>query len=218
VADLLSAVATLAWPVLAAAVFVLLYPTMKGVIKSRGFTVKVGAMEVTVQQVSDQLRSQVDDLQKTVLEIQNRLHQPAAPPATTAVSSPKRILWVDDKPQNNAIEIASLRESGFDIVAATSTDQALEFVSRTTVPYGVIISDMGRKERGLFQPEAGLHLLRQLRDIGDGTPFIFYTAHKHVRAYAQQVRALGAVGITASSSELKQLLQSVGGTLTVALP
>jgi CheY-like chemotaxis protein len=213
--ELLNAVAALAWPLLAAAVFGLLYPTLRGVIQSRGFTVKVGSMEVTVQQVSDQLRTQVDDLQKRVLELQERIGASAAdaPTATataTESSTARRVLWVDDNPHNNALEIASLRDNGVDVVQARSTAEALALARDTRHPYSVIVSDMGRKEDTGFRSDAGLQLLSQLRNAGDNTPFVIYASDRAVRTHARNASAMGALGITASPSELKRLLQQAG--------
>src|SRR5437868_129292 len=68
--DIVNLVTGLAWPVLVAIVIVLLLPGIRSVISSRGFTVKAGGMEITVQQASDQLATGVDDLRNRVISLE----------------------------------------------------------------------------------------------------------------------------------------------------
>jgi CheY-like chemotaxis protein len=86
-AAVLEGISKVAWPLLAIYVLWLFYPAVMRVIESRGFKVKVGEMEVTVQDVSDQLANQVADLQKKVEELRRQLGQvrasDAAPPAVS---------------------------------------------------------------------------------------------------------------------------------------
>ncbi len=53
-----------------------------------------------------------------------------------------RILWVDDRPDNNRFERQALEALGIDIDLSTSTDDALGKIRRRS--YDLIISDMGR--------------------------------------------------------------------------
>jgi len=48
--ELVKAMSAFAWPVLAAIAFYMLFPTLREMVKSRAFTVKVGKYELTVQQ------------------------------------------------------------------------------------------------------------------------------------------------------------------------
>jgi CheY-like chemotaxis protein len=70
--EILQAISSLAWPVLAGVALVVLLPTMKKIIASRGFTIKFGGTELSVQDASDQLSTQVQDLQNQVVELKQR--------------------------------------------------------------------------------------------------------------------------------------------------
>jgi CheY-like chemotaxis protein len=81
----------------------------------------------------------------------------------------KNVLWVDDRPNNNEYERRVFEElADIQFTLALSTKEALEILSKRR--FGVIISDMGRKEG----PREGYVLLDALRGRGDSTPFFIY--------------------------------------------
>lgn len=207
VSAILEAVSRLIWPILVAVVLWKLYPSVRMIIENRGFTVKVGEMEITVQEASDQLRAQVEDLQKVVSDLRLQIQQRAEPAARPYVAAPpaekpiRRLLWVDDNPENNAYEIASLRDR-VEVRQATSTDDALRMLLSGRFDADAVVSDMGRNERGGFQPTAGLALATALREAGIEVPIFFYTSHQSVERYREEVMASGGNGITASPVEL----------------
>src|SRR5712691_8180050 len=107
-AELVTAISQLAWPVIVAVLIWRLYPAIRAVADSRAFRVKVAGMEISVQQASEQLQSQIDDLRRKLSEIREvTAHQSTGPQPSPPVLS-RRILWVDDKPSNNAYAIAQL--------------------------------------------------------------------------------------------------------------
>ena len=67
--ELLKAIADLAWPILAATILLFLLPTIIKILKSRGVTIKYGNMELSVQDASDQLRRQIEDMQDRIRKI-----------------------------------------------------------------------------------------------------------------------------------------------------
>ncbi len=106
-----------------------------------------------------------------------------------------RILWVDDRPDNNRFERQALEALGIDIDLSTSTDDALGKIRRRS--YDLIISDMGRPP----DARAGYTLLDQLHSSGNQIPFVIYAssrAPEHVR----ESREHGAIGCTNSPQEL----------------
>lgn len=106
-----------------------------------------------------------------------------------------RVLWVDDRPDNNRFERQALEALGIDIDLSTSTDDALGRIRHRS--YDLIISDMGRPP----DARAGYTLLDQLRGSGNQIPFVIYAssrAPEHVR----ESRAHGAIGCTNSPPEL----------------
>ena len=77
------------------------------------------------------------------------------------------VLWVDDRPENNAYEQRVLTALGMRLDHARSTAEALAKVGRSG--YDVILSDMARS-----MPDSGLGLLRKLREGGCRTEVVFY--------------------------------------------
>ena len=216
-AEVLKAIADLAWPVLAAIIFLALLPTIAKVLRSRGVTIKYGDMVLSVQDASDQLRKQVEDIQN---QIQNLAAQRSAtlpsvddhdsmePQEEEIISIRRSILWVDDKPTNNAHEIAKLEGDGYDISTAESTSAALTLLQSGTKKPDVIITDMGRREGLRYNRTAGIDLIRGIRAQGLETPVYIYCSAKGARQYAAGVRNAGGNGITASPIKLFELVAS----------
>lgn len=85
-----------------------------------------------------------------------------------------RILWVDDDPSNNELEIAALRERGVDVDCATNNEEALDRVADDPAAYDLILSDI---DRGAEGSKAGLALPPRLRAAGVEAPIAFYVGH-----------------------------------------
>lgn len=117
----------------------------------------------------------------------------------------RRILWVDDQPATNAYELAALRDRGIDVIEVLSTEDALRRLSEDSAFDGVV-TDMHRREAGQTRPEAGLQLLRTMRQQEFDIPVVVYTSLRSAERYGTKVRELGAVGATAAASELFELL------------
>ncbi len=81
-----------------------------------------------------------------------------------------RILWVDDRSENNVYERKAFEAQGIEFTLALSTDGALELLK--TNNFSAIISDMGRKEGA----QEGYVLLEKLRAMGDKTAFRIYAS------------------------------------------
>jgi CheY-like chemotaxis protein len=113
-----------------------------------------------------------------------------------------RILWVDDRPDNNRFERQTLEALGIDIDLSTSTEDALEKVRRRS--YDLIISDMGRPP----DARAGYTLLDQLRRSGNQTPFVIY-AGSRASEHVAEARAHGAIGATNMPQELVTMVTNV---------
>ncbi|MBU2739377.1 response regulator [Acidithiobacillus concretivorus] len=112
-----------------------------------------------------------------------------------------RILWVDDRPENNVYERQAFEAQGIEFSLALSTDEALELLK--TNKFAAIISDMGRKEG----PQEGYVLLEKLRSMGDQTPFIIYAA-SNLPEHKKMARERGAIGSTNRADELFQTVMS----------
>jgi CheY-like chemotaxis protein len=221
---LIEALTGLAWPVLAIILIWKIFPSLRKVIESRQFTIKIGGMEVSAQQASENLALQVDDLQKKVSELRAALddrkisaavqpHDNAeesmnlAPPVFVTVA--RRILWVDDQPKNNVFEIAKLGKEGIEVVEVTSTADAMRLVISGREPFGLVISDMGRYEEGEYRAKAGLLLIQNIRRAGlQDLPIIVYSSGRNLQRTRDEVRQAGGNAATASPLELFELVQS----------
>jgi CheY-like chemotaxis protein len=111
------------------------------------------------------------------------------------VIAPKRILWVDDRPDNNIYERAAMERYNINFVIVKSTDEAIAKLSNTQ--FDAIISDMGRP------PDrwAGYTLLEAVRSSGNQTPYFIYAGSRAPDHIAES-RRRGAQGTTNSPAEL----------------
>lgn len=213
---LVDSLAALAWPLIAALVLWRIFPHLRAVLASRNFKIKIGEMELSVQEASEQLRAQIEDLQTKVAELRLGAPGPAAPAPAAALQAapppadvPRRLLWVDDEPADNAYEIARLRDDDVDVVEVTSTDEALRLLVSKREPFRAVITDMGRREEGSFRPRAGISLIEELRSVGLTVPVFVYTSARSLERARQEVLAAGGNGATASAVELFELVREL---------
>jgi CheY-like chemotaxis protein len=230
-ARIIEAIGSLLWPLLVAVLLIRVIPHIPGVVadlrkamRTRAFTVKVGGVELSVEDATEQLRRQVADLQTHMAtELAERGEPaPSGPPAspgapdgaaagTVAGQDRATILWVDDSPDDNALELAKLRDDGLEVLLARSTAEAMDVLS---LRRGIraIITDLGRSEDGEFRSHAGLALLRQLREAEQDQPVLVYTSARRVDLDRQDALDAGATAVTASPTELFAALRRLFAT------
>jgi len=114
----------------------------------------------------------------------------------------KKILWVDDRPDNNIYERRAFESLGIEFTLALSTQEALELTAKER--FGVILSDMGRKEG----PREGYALLDALRSRGDKTPFFIY-AGSNLPRHKRETDEHGGQGCTNNAQELFEMVRQV---------
>jgi CheY-like chemotaxis protein len=212
-ADILNAVAGLAWPLLAGLLLWRLFPSIKKIAESRAFTVKIGQAELTVQEALEKSVATTADIQEKLASVASSTGRTADVQATPR-PAPRalrvaRLLWVDDVPANNAYEAAQLAALGVDVVQATSTREGLAALFGAPTPFDAVISDMGRAEASGYNTDAGIDLIRQARDRGFDGPLFIYASGQAVQRRSEILDA-GANGVTASPTELFQFLREVG--------
>ncbi|MGH3384334.1 MAG: response regulator [Nocardioidaceae bacterium] len=108
----------------------------------------------------------------------------------------RRILWVDDRPQNNTLEREAFERLGIRVDISLNTANALDRLAHEE--YGAIISDMARREG----PREGYVLLESVRSGGDtSTPYFIYSISNRDddRRYAIDQ---GAQGLTSRANDL----------------
>lgn len=113
-----------------------------------------------------------------------------------------KVLWVDDRPENNVHERQAMESMGLEFTLALSTDEAKEILS--TRRFSAIISDMGRKEG----PTEGYVLLEALRAGDDKTPFFIYTGSRAPQ-HRREAALRGAQGTTNMAEELVEMVTRV---------
>lgn len=203
-ADILNAVAALMWPAMAAFALWLLVPTLRELSKRGAFTIKIAGFELTAQEASDQLRAQIADLQRKVAAIET-----AAGGASAAAAREQepirglRVLWVDDKPKNNAALVAALEAEGHRVTLARDSAEATAVYGRERPD--VIVTDIGRPEAR----DAGLALIEALKARGAAVPFALYSGAESLSWYADRIERAGALVATASPVDLMAALRAV---------
>ncbi|MDR4459916.1 MAG: TIR domain-containing protein [Nitrospirales bacterium] len=136
--------------------------------------------------------------------------------ALTLIDAPdqKRILWVDNCPENNRFETAAFAKLQIEVVAVTSTDAALARIASDPEPFDLVLSDWQRPELHLDTLSAGIHLLRELRTRHLTMPVVFYHGSSKERdRTARRELALreGAFGEAVMPDELLGLVISALG-------
>lgn len=165
-----------------------------------------------MEEANEQHEKLIADLQSQVLEIRKSLEaQSASPlraqtPAAEAASArqTKTILWVDDNPKNNSYSVQRLTDLNIRVDIAQSTSEALARFAPDR--YAYVISDMGRQEDGVYNPDAGVDLLKAIRERDKDVPFIIFSSPRATAAFGPAARALGATALTSSTTELFGIL------------
>lgn len=215
-AEFIEALAALAWPVLALVALALIAPVLRSIITQRAFVIRIGSFELSAQEASDQLLKQIEDLQKKLAALETAAARAAPSAAGTleagTVAPPReeggrpaalRILWVDDKPRNNAAIVAALENEGHRVEIAASTTEAEDRMARLRPD--VVVSDIGRPEGR----DAGVRILEALRERGDATPVALFTSARGASLYADRAARAGAITITDSPVDLLAALRAV---------
>lgn len=119
------------------------------------------------------------------------------------------ILWVDDHPSNNVLEVEEFKRRRIAVHLALATDDALKLMAMNS--YRLIVSDLGRGEDRL----AGLKMIATMRQREMATPVLIYTVRPDRPAgqVAQRklVAAAGASGLAVTPQEVRsKVLQSLG--------
>lgn len=111
------------------------------------------------------------------------------------------LLWVDDHPDNNLLEVEYFKRRKIAVHLAVNTEDALKLLAMNR--YDLVISDLGRGPDRL----AGLTLVEALRQKGNRTPFMIYTLRAETREGQQAQRRLvaesGATALAVTPVEVR---------------
>jgi CheY-like chemotaxis protein len=122
--------------------------------------------------------------------------------APVSPSRPARILWVDDRPSNNAREMKQLKEQGFEVTPRTDSSAALADLKADPSRYDVVITDLKRGS----DRQAGYRFLQAAGAGTESMPrFVVYTLSSNPEVDAEAKRH-GAMGGTNSPIRLFELV------------
>jgi len=145
------------------------------------------AKQVTAGKDFGQAAKEVKSIVETVRKL--------PPTDRTSNSWRNHVLWVDDRPDNNAYERNAFEAYGLRFTLALSTAEALERIKSQN--FAAIISDMGRAEG----PREGYVLLDTIRKQGNKTPLFFYASSKEAEHVKETLEHEGQ-GCTNDAQEL----------------
>lgn len=118
------------------------------------------------------------------------------------------LLWVDDHPEHNALQVDHLERRGVVVDVVRSTKEALQKL--TGQRYQLIVSNMERLENGKPVPNAGLELIRTVRTFDRDTPVVIYAAGHGNKVLGDTAAQIGADLVTNSWYQLNQEMRRVG--------
>ncbi|MCG2594640.1 response regulator [Ramlibacter sp. XY19] len=151
----------------------------------------------------------IEDLQQQVAALFERHAiegQPAAAAAPSEARPALRILWADDRPQNNTLQVNMLEKDGHRVDTVLDTAQALAALQATH--YDVLITDMHRIEGGKENPVAGLELLRTAKERQPQLAALVFCSRFAMQRHGEDARRLGADLVTDSGTALLAMLRS----------
>jgi CheY-like chemotaxis protein len=206
---LLGQLGTLVWAAVVLAVAFRFAPELRRLLpglrslKGPGFALEFEQAREALATASDKSAEQAvveSTLDKSHVRITSRDQKRALARAQArrSVLEGRRILWVDDQPQNTRLERQMLRPFGLDIEPATSSDQALLALAPDGGGYDLIISDIARDG----DMTAGITFARALLARPWRLPLVFYVFTLDIEKGVPP----GAMGITNRPDELLHLV------------
>ncbi|WP_160309011.1 response regulator [Anaeromyxobacter sp. PSR-1] len=187
----------LVWPTVVLVIFWRLRDVIAEVLSTRNVTVKGGGLELELKsklEAAGYLGAAGAKEGSEVGQIAGIVNRTFSNARLGRLSG-AQILWVDDRPENNAYERKALQAIGLSFVISKSTGDAVHRVRERS--FDAVISDLGRPE----SERAGVVLLEELRKIGFERPYILYTLSAKSDA-AQDARRAGAAAVATTPVEL----------------
>jgi CheY-like chemotaxis protein len=113
----------------------------------------------------------------------------------------RRILWVDNYPENNRLERTALVSWGIDVQTRRTTEEAMiELGNKNDIPFDLVISDWYRNGQ-----EEGQRLAEMMHAEKVAVPILFYFRVEKKNLFnkiQEKASTLKAVGATSSPREL----------------
>ncbi|MFM2088322.1 MAG: hypothetical protein RLZZ237_3191 [Pseudomonadota bacterium] len=162
--------------------------------------------EIDVAELSRLQQKSLDDLQEAVTRLlvapppggADAVSAMASLPA--AVKPLNNLLWVDDHPSKNTLLVEQLERDNIKVDQAVASRQALAMLQKKA--YDLMITDMARLENGSAVKDAGVHTVREARQLKPELPVIIYCNKDTAALYSTEAAAAGARFITTSGTSL----------------
>ncbi|MBF0137387.1 MAG: response regulator [Magnetococcus sp. DMHC-1] len=209
---LITSLSPFAWPIIVIVLVFKFANPIGGFVKdfsNKKLKIKFGEYELSIEEVSDQQRTIVGDIQLKVAELEKKLSgftatlpQNKAPSVREDSLNPinRRILWVDDLPRNNAYLVSLLKERNDTVDIARNTEEGMRKLQE--INYDIIISDMKRPE----SDKAGIELAERIRIINKKVPVFIFCGGWAAQNMKEEALRSGVNGITSSSTTLLSML------------
>lgn len=168
-------------------------------LKMKMFTVASLAAATAKQSIENGNQETTQEQINSIVEIVSKTQRHKTKEANRKWKN--KVLWVDDRPENNIYEREAFESQGLEFKIALSTNEAIEILKNNK--YAVIISDMGRKEGA----QEGYVLLEKLRKSGIRIPFFIYAGSNSPKHKLMALER-GAQGSTNRAQELFEMVMS----------
>jgi CheY-like chemotaxis protein len=219
--DLLRAVASLLWPVIVVILLFAFRDAIRQVIRSaqsRKFTVKVGEMEVEMDEYNRQQSELIKDLQNQVVSLQKAIEggqtpgqadpQQATVPdySLEAAPRPRSVLWVGDHPHENAVMLQNLQDAGIQVTTALSSREGLTRLR--AAPFDTVVTDLDHPNGTIPAGSVpGIELIKAIRQMDENIPVYVFTSPRKAEKMCDAAQDAGANQVTASPTILLALLK-----------
>ena len=167
--------------------------------------------EIPMDTLARLQQTQMNDLQQTVAQVVSQM-----PEGSTVLTESgdkaypaavRRLLWVDDVPDNNTLYVEQLTRAGIVVDQARTTNAALDLIAQKK--YDAVISDMTRHEDGKKIPDAGIVLARLVRQVHPDIPFIIFCGSRNAANNGAAAKAAGVRLVTSSGTRLIAALEKL---------
>jgi len=221
-ATLIGSLALVLWPALALVIAWRLLPVLRDRLRHSDVQMSLPGTEIKISNPVLGRDISLDDhavsLSRSIIDLQNRVELLAmrmdatAPPDKLTQGFRRHarqvgaILWVDDAPDKKTVELTQLAGRGFQVDYARTTEEALASVVNGS--YDAVVTNMQRRENGVYRPKAGIELIHALRTAGILVPVLGYCSVGSVAKFSEEAIQAGAAAVMASPIELLSQIDS----------
>ncbi len=220
--DLIRAIATLLWPLIVIILLFAFRGSIRSLIdsaRSRKFSVRVGEMELSMEEYNRQQSELIKDLQNQMVEMKKAMEesrktaredgQPAAAavPDYSLQAPPRRkaILWVGDRPLGNAVMLQNLADAGLEVTTASSSREGLGKLR--AMHFDKVVTDIHHPNGISTGSPPGIELVRSIREMKEDLPVYIFTTPRQAEEMFDLAEDAGANQITGSPTILLALLK-----------